>query len=361
MSKKEKRKKWSKLWTISVVVLLAFAFRYLYQDTTPGPLETLVFSGNTMATMYQVKVVGREFDPAVSKTLARKIEAKLEFVNTQMSRYHKGGDIYRLNQAVAHTPVSMSPEVITVLKKAKEISVLTHGAFDVTVGPLIQLWGFHDKKSLEKRPSSDDIKKVRSQIGYSHLRIDSAANTVTKDIDGLDVDLSAIAKGRAVDLVAKVLEDSNQHDYMVEVGGEIRCKGNNDQGAHWKIGIEKPVGGSISHREVAHVVSLDNSSLATSGDYRSFYMLAGKRVSHTVNPKTGKPIEHQLASVSVVSSDCMTADALATGLTVMGAIDGKKLADKLGFAAYFIQRKQDGFVSTASKMFYKRHGKTKAK
>lgn len=343
------RQRWHKVLAVLLILSIAVVFKWLWRNEVP--LEILIFSGNTMATTYQVKLVKQELDEQQQAEMAKAIQSRLELVNSQMSRYHDGGDIYRLNDAKANVPVTVSPEVMRVLQKAVEISKMTNGAFDITVGPLIRLWGFHDKKPLQSTPAQSDIAAAMAKVGYTHFVLDSRANTVTKKIEGLDIDLSAIAKGRAVDMVAELLDDAGEQHYMIEVGGEIRCKGKNAIGVPWKIGIEKPSGATGQERKVSKVVSLVNSSLATSGDYRSFYFLGDTRVSHTIDPATGNPIGHSLASVSVFAPDCMTADALATAFTVLGVAESMKIADKHRYAAYFIERGQDAFVETASQRF----------
>ncbi|MBN2342320.1 MAG: FAD:protein FMN transferase [Deltaproteobacteria bacterium] len=348
---------WQKISAVLLVAALALLLKWLNGEH--DEFETLVFSGNTMATTYHIKVVRNANDVSGAESLANAIQQQLETVNRQMSRYYEGGDIYRLNAAGAGMPVSVAADVITVLQRAIDISELTDGAFDVTVGPLIHVWGFHDKVPLEHAPTDAQIEQAKARVGYSHLVLDIKSNTVTKQIQGLDVDLSAIAKGRAVDLVAELLEKRGEKHYMVEVGGEIRCKGYNDKKQLWKIGIEKPAVGENLSRQISRVVALNDMSLATSGDYRSFYMLNGERMSHTINPRTGKPIQHHLASVSVFAADCMSADALATAFTVLGASEGMKLADKQHIAAYFIERSGDAFVETSSKVFAQQFASTK--
>ena len=340
-----------------LLVSLAVAFKLLWPKDE-APLETLVYSGNTMSTTWQVKLVDTEFSESRKKQVSQAIRKKLDLVNSQMSPYHRGGDIYRLNEANAGVPVKVHPEVLGVLQRAVEISEMTGGAFDVTVGPLIRLWGFHDKRPLTAPPDEKAISEAKAKIGYQHLELDAGANTVSKAVKELDVDLSAIAKGRAVDMVAEVLNSLGEENYMVEVGGEIRCLGQNDRAKPWRIGIEQPAEHDVDmQRKVLRVVSLSGLSLATSGDYRSYYMINDQRYSHTIDPSTGKPVNHSLASVSVLTEDCMTADALATGFTVLGVKKSRQIADKHGIAAYFIERNADGFSTVASKMFEKRFGK----
>jgi FAD:protein FMN transferase len=340
-----------RIFAAMLLVLLAIAFKLLWGKQTPD-VETLIFSGNTMSTSWQVKIVGHGFQEDHNRRLADILKDRLDFVNREMSPYFKGGDIYRLNAAQADTPVQVHEEVMHVLKRAVEISELTGGAFDVTVGPLIRLWGFHGKKARTSIPSDDEIANAKSLVGYRHLNLDLQTNSVTKTIDGLDVDLSAIAKGRAVDMVAEALDAVGESRYMVEVGGEIRCKGKNDKDMDWRIGIERPAESNDLQRRVKRVLPISGLSLATSGDYRAFYMLNHKRYSHTIDPRTGRPVEHGLASVSVLTEDCTTADALATGFTVLGVRESIAIADKEKVAAYFMERDRSGeFLTFSSRAF----------
>ena len=334
-----------------LLVALAVVFKILWGQK-PVDVETLILSGNTMSTSWQVKVVGSDFAEERKRQLSEIVQAPLKFVNAQMSPYYEGGDIWRLNAAKAGNAVSVHAEVLSVLKRAIEVSELTGGAFDVTVGPLIRLWGFHDRTRRTSEPEEKEIAEARALVGYQRLLLDESALTVTKSSEGLDVNLSAIAKGRAVDMVAEALEAAGESRYMVEVGGEIRCRGRNDKGLEWQIGIERPASDSDLQRRVVRVLPISGRALATSGDYRSFYMLNGKRYSHTIDPRTGRPVAHSLASVSVLTKDCTTADALATGFTVLGVKDSIAIADREGVAAYFIERNSSGqFVTHGSRDF----------
>jgi thiamine biosynthesis lipoprotein len=350
MSERENRKNVVKtVINISAVLLLCAAVLagILLRKPLPAQVE---FSGAAMTTAWNVKIVEDNLSDSQKNRIEKLINSKLDFVNIHMSGYHKGGDIYRINVAPSGRAVRVLPQVIDILIKAQHFSEITEGAFDITAGPLIELWGFHFKKSLSKEPSAAVIAEAKSKTGYKNLIIDKTSGTVTKKIDGLTIDLSAIAKGRAVDMVAEALEGENLYNYMVEVGGEVRAAGLNRKGKAWRIGIEQP--DDSGQIRIAEVVSLSGRSLATSGDYRSFYMINGRRFSHTIDPHTGRPVTHDLASVSVVADNCMTADALATGLTVLGIEKGMAFARKEGWAVFFINRKaKDRYTYIASDRF----------
>jgi thiamine biosynthesis lipoprotein len=225
------------------------------------------------------------------------------------------------------------------MNEALRVSILTEGAFDVTVGPLVNLWGFGPAPSTMEVPSEDAIRSSLSGVGYQHIHVQQSPPAIRKDRPDLQIDLSAIAKGYAVDQVAEFLESLNIPHFLVEVGGELRAKGHNAAGFPWKVAIEKPV----SHEKAIHrVLYLGSHAMATSGDYRNFFETNGKRFSHTINPQTGQPVTHQLASVTVVQPSCMEADAFATAFMVLGPDEGYDLAVQEKIPALFVSRAPNG-------------------
>jgi len=216
--------------------------------------------------------------------------------------------------------------------------VLTNGRFDVTIGPLVNAWGF-GPGGPQTQVSDEQVAELLTYVGYEKLHLDPMQQTLSKAHPKTYIDLSAIAKGYAVDKVVKAIEAQGHQNYMVEIGGEVFAKGTNPKDGPWRIGIETP---SIHAPGIFEVVILASQALATSGDYRNFYEENGERFSHTIDPKTGRPIKHKLASVSVLSDSCARADALATALNVLGPIDGPKLAEEKGIAALFIIRDSSG-------------------
>jgi len=305
-----------------------------------GP-TTFSFQGATMGTTYTVKVVA----PALSETerLATQdaIRAALDAVDRSMSTYKPESELSRFNGYGGGRPFRLSPATVHVLLLAREVSAATGGAFDVTVGPLVNAWGFGPVRRAEP-PTEAELEAVRARVGYQKLVIDAQALTVTKEHPDMYVDLSAIAKGYAVDQVASALDGRGLANYMVEVGGEVRAKGRNAAGVPWQVGIERP--DSIEQRAQI-VVPMANLSMATSGDYRNYFEKDGRRYSHEIDPKTGHPIRHRLASVTVVASECALADAYATGLLVLGPEKGYALAAERGLAAYFLEHRPDGGFS----------------
>jgi thiamine biosynthesis lipoprotein len=215
------------------------------------------------------------------------------------------------------------------------ISVLTDGAFDITVGPLVNLWGFGPTGSVLEPPTDAAIAAARQHVGYEKLHTDCGHSTIRKDDAALYVDLSGWAKGRAVDAVSAMLDTSGIGNYLVEIGGELRVSGHNSEQRKWAVAIEAP---STSQRVPQAVIRVTDTSVATSGDYRNYFEYGGNSYSHTIDPRTGRPVTHGLAAVTVVHPENAFADAMATALLVLGPEAGPRVAEDLGIAAYFLVR-----------------------
>ncbi len=218
------------------------------------------------------------------------------------------------------------------------------GAFDITIGPLVDAWGF-GTQDWAGEPPEDKVEALKKVIGWQRLKVDQHSLLLTKDDAAVRVDLSAIAKGYGVDRVVETLKLMGFRHLMVEVGGEVRTSGARFDGQSWLIGITSP---DTRDRMTKKVVTVNDRALATSGDYHNFRVVDGVRISHTIDPRTGRPVDHDLASVSVISNSCMTADAWATALNVLGPVEGMKVAEREGLSAYFIVRHEDTFVATYS-------------
>jgi thiamine biosynthesis lipoprotein len=255
-----------------------------------------------------------------------------------MSMYRDDSELSQLNRQPAGRPLRLSAELFAVLAAAQEVSALSAGAFDVTVAPLVQAWGF----GTEKRrvvPAAALVQSGRAAVGWRGLRLDGGALQATKARTDLHADLGGIANGYAVDRAALALDTLGITDYMVELGGEVRTRGQNARGRAWQIGIEQP---DAMPQRARWVVPLAGRAMATSGDYRIYFEQDGRRYSHEIDPAAGAPITHALCSVTVVADDCMRADALGTALIVLGAERGRALAEMLGIAAQFIERTAGG-------------------
>ena len=314
------------------------------QSDTSGGLHE--FSGITMGTTYSV-VINTDPLPVPEQRLQAEINAILNDINMKMSTYLPESELMRLNGADSADWVPVSQSLLQVLEAARGTSQLTRGAFDVTIGLVVNLWGFGTEKGSTV-PTEEQINKVLQQVGYEKLQLDLAASAVKKSDAGMFIDLSAIAKGYGVDKIADYLDQLELGNYLVEIGGEIRARGINSKNIPWQIGIEKPV---IEQRDVQKIIKLDNIAMATSGDYRNFFEQDGNRYSHTIHPRTGRPVTHQLASVTVLHPSTMQADALATGLLVLGPEEGFALALKNQLAAYFIIHTDTGFREKSTPAF----------
>ena len=296
----------------------------------PGMSQTS-FSGTTMGPIvYNVTIAD---DIADAAKLERQIEERLQQVNALMSTYIADSDVSRINQANAKEWVSVDPMTWSMIQKSIELSKATRGAFDITVGPAVEAWNFGPNRSPTRPlPGPDEIKALKRLVGISKIETRRSPPAVRKVHRATRIDLSAIAKGLAVDRVATLLTEQSIGSFMVEVGGEVVVRGKAQGGRNWRIGIEQPNPGS--QRSVAEVVLLENQAMATSGDYRNFHLVDGKKYSHTINPLTCMPVDNQMASAAVVAEDCATADAIATALMVLGPRDGLEICDELGLHCF---------------------------
>ncbi|WP_227545886.1 FAD:protein FMN transferase [Marinobacter fonticola] len=309
--------------------------------------EVWEISGPVFGTQYHVKVVLTD-DEGRLEDLAGGITGTLEDVDEAMSTWREDSELSRFNsheQQGDWFPVS--DPLFEVLAEAQRISQLSDGAFDITVGPVVNLWGFGPEARPDQVPEDDLLATRLANTGYEKLELNASDKAIRSD-DPLYLDLSAIGKGYAVDAVARYLKDAGIDAFLVEIGGEVNAKGRKPDGDVWRLAIEKPVS---RERTVQRIVALENRAMATSGDYRNYYEADGKRYSHTIDPATGRPIKHRLASVSVIAEDSMTADALATTFNVMGEERGYTFAVQHDIAAYFIFRGENGFESKYTPAF----------
>lgn len=303
-------------------------------------------SGATMGTTYSVKI------PRLPKgveraALERDIAAILETVNARMSTYRPDSELSRFNDGASASWTGVSPDTLAVVDEALRVSQLSGGAFDPTIGPLVDLWGFGPGGGARSVPPQARIEAILPATGYRHVKTAASPSALGKDRHDIRVDLSGIAKGFGVDKVAEHLERIGVDYYLVEIGGELRGRGYNAQGGVWRVGIERPAALGAPQR----IVRLGGQGLATSGDYRIFFERDGARYSHILDARHGRPVDHGLASVTVIAPTAMRADALSTALMVLGPEEGLELARRERVAAFFIARRGDGFVETASPEF----------
>ncbi|WP_447970784.1 FAD:protein FMN transferase [Nitrospira sp. M1] len=317
----------------SILVSLASCSSFV-RDTAP-----LTFSGSTMGTTYTVTIVDPSLQTSRS-TIHAHIEQILDRITTSMSTYQADSELSQFNRNQTTQWVSVSPDLHRVVKEALQVGELSSGAFDVSVGPLVDLWGFGPSARQNIIPSNEAIHARLRAVGYAHLQVQDDPPAIRKTLPALSVDLSAIAKGYAVDQVAEYLTSLQFTNYLIEIGGELRAHGHNAQENPWNVAIEQPM---PMKRSIQRLVRLEHHSVATSGDYRNFFERDGIRFSHTINPKTGKPVTHHLSSVTVISESSMNADALATALLVLGPEAGFALAEQEQIASMFLTIDEDGF------------------
>ena len=306
----------------------------------------LVIRGQTMGTTFQVKLPDTGLD---REKLDVEINALLSEVNRQMSTYQKDSEITKFNRAKTTDWVGISEDFGYVLQVAKQVGDWSDGAFDVTVGPLVNLWGFGPEAVPEQIPAEDEILARMATIGYQKISVQANRKAVRKEMPNMYCDLSAVAKGFGVDKVASYLEGLGVQAYFVEIGGEVKVKGRHVDGGRWRVGIATPT----AQGGLQKVVELEDLALATSGDYHNYFEKDGKRYSHTIDPRTGKPITHRLASVSVIHAECAYADALATAMNVMGPEKGFAFALEQNLPVFLLIKSDQGFEEKMSPAFEK--------
>ncbi|MFT4518523.1 MAG: thiamine biosynthesis lipoprotein [Halioglobus sp.] len=308
--------------------------------------ETVQLAGETMGTSWHVSYVSAAAIP-IEDEINTGIELRLAEVDKSMSTYRADSEISRFNETAAGELFSVSEPFFKVLTAALDIGERSEGAYDVTVAPLVSLWGFGPATRVAEPPSQEAITGLLKEVGQHNLRLQDDGRGVRKLV-AVSLDFSSLAKGYAVDHVAKWLEAQGIHRYMVEVGGEMRLAGASGRGDDWHIAVEQP--DTIS-RTAATALSLTDIALATSGDYRNYFEANGQRYSHSIDPRTGYPVAHDLVSVTVAHSSAMMADAWATALVVLGTQRAKRVAQIQGLAVYFIRREDADFVHSHTASF----------
>jgi thiamine biosynthesis lipoprotein len=313
-----------------------------------GDAETFVLRGATMGTTYHIKLVANagEID---TQALHTEVEKLLAEIDLQMSTYRPDSELSRFNRAPAGEWFPVSEATAEVAAAAQVISEKTDGAMDVTVGPLVRLWHFGPRNDRNRfvPPADHDIRAALTKVGYQELEVQMDPPALRKSVTGLEVDLSSIASGYAIDRLAQLMKKHGISDFMVEVGGEVRAKGKREDGKPWRVGVERP---ATDGRELQDSVPLTNAAIATAGDYRKFFEHEGQRYSHVIDPKTGRPVKQELASVTVVADTCIEADGWDTPLLVLGRERGFECAEKHRIAAMFISRDvEDARVTAAWK------------
>lgn len=305
-------------------------------------------TGETMGTTWAVSLAAST--AAGLDALRRDIELVLDTVVSQMSTWREDSDLSRFNNGAAGSTHTLPEPFLTVLLQALAVADDTGGAYDPTVAPAVDLWGFGPSPTRTDPPDGDAIEHVRTRVDWSALAVDVATRTIRQP-GGVAIDLSAIAKGYAVDAVAACLEAHGFSSFLVDIGGELRGAGIKPDGQPWWVSLERPVPGTTCDVPAETLLVLCDTSVATSGNYRRYFDHDGRRYAHTIDPRTARPVTHDVASVTVVHNACVTADAISTALTVLGVGQGLRFCDARGIAALFISRTPAGFDEHMSAAF----------
>lgn len=333
----------------SLFIVVALALSLPARSTGAAELQRL--DGHTMGTSWSVRLVLPS--TASAEPLQRGIQAELDRVDGQMSTYKPQSDLSRFNRAPAGSWQPLPAEFFTVLQHALQLAQATDGAYDPTVEPLVNLWGFGPDQRPHQPPGAAAIAQAKSRVGWWKLKLDAVGRRAWQP-GGVHVDLSAVAKGYGVDQVGRYLQRMGVDAWLVEVGGELKAHGRKPDGSGWRVGIERPdaaIGAVSDADELVRAILLDDRAIATSGDYRHVFEDGGRHYSHHIDPRTGQPVPHEVASVSVLAQDCMQADPLGTTLSVLGAERGMAYARRHELAVLMIVRGKHGFEQRMSPAF----------
>jgi len=314
----------------------------------PAATTALVLEGKTMGTIWRVSLAGVESERKAE--LQQRIQQRLDADDAELSTWKADSVLSRFNQSRELSPQPVSENIADIVITSLRIGRQTGGAMDITVGPLVNLWGFGPTKQPGHTPDAAQIAAARAQTGLQHLRVVQGADGqwLQKDLPDLYVDLSTVGEGFATDHLARLMEQLGINNYLVSVGGAVLSRGLNAQQQPWRVAIQKP---TDRENAVQARVDLQGHGISTSGSYRNYYELDGKRISHVIDPVTGRPIEHKLVSATVIATTALEADGWDTGLMVLGTEKAKALAIKEHLAVYLISKQGDKFVSWMSPQF----------
>ena len=331
---------------IAFVVLAALTVHRLFlSGPAPPDPAVLVLSGETMGSTYEVRIAGDGLDSALRARVEELVATGLAEIDLRFSTWRPDSDVSRFNARRDTEPFAVASRTADLVAFSIETTRRTRGAFDITVGPLVARWGFGHGAQIASPPTQDEIDDYRSRMGDGVVNVHRAADPALQKSDPrVEIDLSAVAPGFAADYLAAGLKELGRHDFLVDIGGEIHAAGSRPGGGPWRVAIEEPL---EDVRSIRCVVELSNQGLATSGDYRAFYVEDGKRISHTIDPRSGRPIDNGMASATVIARDAATADAWATAVMVLGARDGLALTEQRGLAALTVTRTDDGTLIEA--------------
>jgi FAD:protein FMN transferase len=355
-----KKADWKTKRLLSAALLIVFLISmFVLSLAVKNPANTirsdglLVLDGQTMGTTFRILLHENALDEASKQFLSTKISLLLNKLDREIfSTYVLDSQLSQLNRTAPGKIYQGSSELLQVLIAAQQVHSFSKGAFDISIKPLVDLWGFGATKPVQDIPARKEIEKALESMGMENIILDSNNSAVirTKDVT---LDLSAIAKGFAVDQLSLLLEAEGQMNYLVEIGGEVVIRGIRADGDFWQLGIESPEQGLEKEANTFQKLnmSFNKTAIAASGNYRNFFMHEGRRYSHTLNPVTGWPVNHDLIAVTVIAESAMLADAWATALMVLGLEEGMKLANELQLAAYFITLDTSGYQGLHSESF----------
>lgn len=351
---------------MALMAALVLVAAICYRSTRPS---IHVLHGKIMGTTYNIKYVA---DNSVlpENVIGKQVHRALQNVDDRMSTYKPDSELMRFNRHPVEQPFVASADLVALIRESQRISRMSDGAYDVTVGPLVNLWGFGagnqatvtsldparndpafiqwlTENGASQVPPADKVREAMKVVGYDSVAVDDDQHSLIR-LKPVLVDLSSIAKGYGVDQAARALEAEGIMDYMVEVGGEIRIRGRKPDGQSWRIAIRQP---ELLKEQAGGIIEADNKGIATSGDYLNYYEQDGVHYSHLIDARTGYPEQHSLASVAVVADDTATADAYATMFMILGEEKGLALAERECLAVYFICHTARGFESIASTAF----------
>ena len=333
------------------VALTMMALSFAGAAHTADVPDQFALDGQTMGTTYHIVIAGSASNLSEGQTpeaVQQEIDAALARIDEQMSTWRDDSELSRFNASESTDWFEVSPALAVVVTESLRIAELSDGAFDPTVGPLVRLWSFGSKAGERKLPDPEQITAAQAHTGWQKVEVRIEPPALRKSDPLVELDLSAIAKGYGVDVVSARLVELGLANHLVEIGGEVRTRGQKADGTVWRAGIQRPDSG---FGILTAAVELADQSLATSGDYRNFFEINGQRYSHTIDPMTGRPIEHAVASVSAVADSCMTADALATAINVLGPERGIQLATSLKAETLLLLRTAGGFDELKSENF----------
>ncbi|MCQ3905596.1 FAD:protein FMN transferase ApbE [Klebsiella quasipneumoniae] len=318
--------------------------------TTPAtPASTAtVLDGKTMGTFWRVSVIG--VDEAKAQALRAKVQAQLDADDRLLSTWKNDSALMRFNHAADTRPWPVSEAMADIVTLSLRIGAKTDGAMDITVGPLVNLWGFGPDKQPVATPDAQAIVAAKARTGLQHLQVinQSGRQFLQKDIPDLFVDLSTVGEGYAADHLARLMEQEGISRYLVSVGGALVSRGMNGEGKPWRVAIQKP---TDRENAVQAIVDINGHGISTSGSYRNYYELDGKRISHVIDPQTGQPITHKLVSVTVIAPTALEADGWDTGLMVLGPEKAQQVVREQGLAVYMIVKEGEGFKTWMSPQF----------